>query len=420
MFTRTKLITKFLNKNKQFINNLLGLSSINGINILFPIIITPLLVQKLGLENFGKLTFVQTIGIYIKTIIDFGFEPILIFRNANNKKKKINNDFSTILFLRFIFFFISIFVLLILLYGKIENHLLIAIIILSFAHIFNINWVFIIKTQTKLVAIITLFTKFLHLILILFLIKGPNDYILANYLVTFIGLLSTLIIILLAIYRDYIRLTTPQLISYIFYVKHSSWLFVPILIATVYSSLSVLTLGLFYTEKELGIYSISEKVVLAFISIINVFNVANFPILSKNFKQNIFSFLYLFKRFEKLLLLIGIIACIFVYLSSEFIISILVNESHDEAILKIRVLCFAIIFAPFGTFYNQIFILLNKKYIIGILTTIYFFVSLISIIIISKYFGFHYFGYNYLFSQIAVFLIGFFVLRHFLNKFYIN
>lgn len=88
MFAQTRLITKLINRNKAFIDNLLGLSSINGINILFPIIITPLLVQKLGLENFGKLTFIQTIGIYIKTIIDFGFEPILILRNTNNKKKK--------------------------------------------------------------------------------------------------------------------------------------------------------------------------------------------------------------------------------------------------------------------------------------------------------------------------------------------
>lgn len=221
---------------------------------------------------------------------------------------------------------------------------------------------------------------------------------------------------LVAIYRNYIKLIIPSRISCLYYIKHSIWLFIPILIATIYSSLSILTLGIFYTEKELGIYSISEKVVLAFISIINVFNIANFPILSKNFKQSMSSFYSSFKKFEKLLLLIGTISCVFVYLSSDFIVSILINENHADAILKIRIMCFAIIFAPFGTFYNQVFILLNKKYIIGILTTIYLCISLISIVIISKYFGFQYFGYNYLFSQVAVFFIGFFVLRFFINK----
>ncbi|GAB3508454.1 hypothetical protein GCM10027442_14730 [Emticicia fontis] len=79
-------------------------------------------------------------------------------------------------------------------------------------------------------------------------------------------------------------------------------------------------------------------------------------------------------------------------------------------------MCFAIIFSPFGGYYNQLFILLNRKYVIAILTAIYLSISLTLIIIISKYLSFDYFGYNYLFTQVAVFMIGFFTCRHFLNK----
>ena len=65
-----------------------------GINLIFPIVITPLLVSTLGLEVFGKIVLTQLLMTYGVTIVDYGYN--LIGVKKISVAKNIENSLMTL------------------------------------------------------------------------------------------------------------------------------------------------------------------------------------------------------------------------------------------------------------------------------------------------------------------------------------
>ena len=58
---------------KRIIDNFISLSVVQGLSLLFPLIIFPYLVRILGVEGFGMFSLIQAVIMYADLLVSFGF-----------------------------------------------------------------------------------------------------------------------------------------------------------------------------------------------------------------------------------------------------------------------------------------------------------------------------------------------------------
>ena len=94
---------------KRIIDNFISLSVVQGLSLLFPLIIFPYLVRILGVEGFGVFSLIQAVIMYADLLVSFGFglsATKAIARNVG-KDLHINNVISAVLFIKIILFVIK-------------------------------------------------------------------------------------------------------------------------------------------------------------------------------------------------------------------------------------------------------------------------------------------------------------------------
>ena len=96
-----------------FFKNFFNLSINQLINILFTLIITPILFQKIQVESFGLVNLYFTVVMVISVIVSYGYninapKRIASFKNSIDTQNLISDIISTRLYLGVVFLIISL------------------------------------------------------------------------------------------------------------------------------------------------------------------------------------------------------------------------------------------------------------------------------------------------------------------------
>jgi len=262
-----KKIANFYLKNKTVISNFSYLSILQALSLLVPIIIYPLLINKIGTNNFGLIIYAQAIITYITIFVGFGFnisgvKEISIHRND---KKKVIQIVNSIQFSKLIILIISIIIFLIALYFipyLQENRLL---FILSFWYaildiVFPV-WYFQGIERMKYITLLSLGSKVIFLILIVLFINVEEDYILVPLFqglgTLFVGVSSLYIIVI----AHKINIVIPLKTELIHQLKAAMPIFVSNISIQLYANSNRIIVGNFLGMNEVTFYDISEKII---------------------------------------------------------------------------------------------------------------------------------------------------------------
>lgn len=83
-----------------------------GINLIFPLLIVPFLIERISIEGFGIITLVQVIMSYGNTLVDFGYNMIGVKEvRISETKFQIESILSEALFIKFILLVFSVFLI---------------------------------------------------------------------------------------------------------------------------------------------------------------------------------------------------------------------------------------------------------------------------------------------------------------------
>ncbi len=353
-------------KNNKLVNNFSYLALISLFQKILPFITIPYVVSTIGVEKFGLITFAYAIMSYFQLIVDYGFNAIATKDISLHRDdvKQYSKIFISIIFSKLALFIFSLLILFSLLY------LIDSLFVDRFIYIFSIGlilntvlfpaWFFQGMEEMKYIAIFTVIGRIIYTISIFVFIQNESDYLL-------IPLLNSISLVVIAMGSFYfvikkfnIIFALPQSEDIKHYIKEGWHLFISFITNNLYSTINTILLGSLTNYTAVGIYSLAETIVGAFIQLIGQFNQVIYPHLAK-YSQDRTKLIAQTRKYLKYFLIVLISISISVIISADFLVSMLFGENNEQSVLILRVLAIFITLSCMGGFYTRYMIIASKQ-----------------------------------------------------------
>ncbi|NPA81866.1 MAG: flippase [Epsilonproteobacteria bacterium] len=383
------------NRNaKRIFSNFISLSLLQGINYLAPLILLPYLVRVLGIETYGLWAFAYASISYFILLTDYGFEftatkNISIHRDDPDKIKEI---FNSVLAIKFILLLLSLLILTILIFsidkfGK--NYILFYLLFGSVVgQVMFPVWFFQGMEKMQYITILNVVAKLLFISMIFIFVKQPSDiYLVALF--NALGFLSAGVIALYIIKKEYsISFHPPKLKNIKEELKEGWYVFTTRITVNIYTTSSVIFLGLLATDTMVGYYSIAEKIAIAVGGMFVPLLQALYPHFAKLYKESKERF---FKENMKLSVAIFIAASIFVIALNIFdreILRFITGKEPSEYLINlVHILSLVVLVFPYGGQFTRMLISMEKSKLLNKIVFIGAMINLIAAPILIKLFS---------------------------------
>ena len=306
------------------------------------------LARYLGPQEFGILNYLLALVFLFTSLSSLGINPVLTNILIKNKRKTNNSIISNSYILRF---FSSLF------------GYLIFILFIIYLHGKNVY------LSYSIIIGLSIIVKSYEVLFSYFESKSLSKYIVISQTISLVIVFSLIIFFLYLefdikfIYYCFLvdSLITLFLINIFFFKKERNFLFnldfrniykiiyksFPVLLSIVsiviYMRIDQVMINLLLSEKDVGIYSVSVRIVEMFHFIPKIIMVSYLPILliSKNYTFELI-------KINSLLFKISILFIFFIFVLSKYITSILFGEIYMESVLTTILLSISLIFVFFG------------------------------------------------------------------------
>jgi len=353
--------------NSKILQNFVILSCSQGINLLFPLLITPYLIQIVGFEKLGLLSILQTISTYFFILIDYGFNINAvrsISKNKDNKSIVSKIVFDTILtkfiltVIAFPFFYIVSFFFL---NTDKSFSLILSSYTIVIAQGFLPIWFFQGLNKTYYLFVLNLISRLVIMVLVFTFIKKSDDYIWINLILGSIPIFFNTVLLIYGInnYCSFINLTF-SFHNFVNILKEGWYTFKSNISINLYTNSGVLILATIGVSKiEIGYFSAIEKVIQILRIPIGMYLQSTYPLffpLSENTSPLLFFRKYMLKPYLLFFIFTVILTLVlygFVHQITYFIARN--EESHIiQSIYVISILPLSILI--FNVPYYQIFL----------------------------------------------------------------
>jgi O-antigen/teichoic acid export membrane protein len=261
-------LAKTLAANKRHINSSFFLFLINFINFIYPLIISPLIIKRCGLEGFGLVILFQSLSIFIASITDYGFNINATRKITLNQNKKafINRHFFVVgyskAFLLFLAILLSIFVYIFLPKAAEYPFLYFSSLSILIGRTFNPLWL--LRSIHKIKYFFSFFVVFkvVSFFIIYCFLNNENDLFLVNLTIGLSDFLTCSFSIFILFFRMNWKIYKPNLTAIKNEVISGFSIFIQVISINANAYLNPMILGLFVNEYALGIYCVVEKIIL--------------------------------------------------------------------------------------------------------------------------------------------------------------
>ncbi|MFY0608236.1 MAG: oligosaccharide flippase family protein [Cyclobacteriaceae bacterium] len=376
----------------QIQKNIIFLGAVQVINYLMPFIIIPVLLNKIGIEQYGKVSMAMGVILVVFSISEFGFNitgPRLISTAKNNREESfiVSSLINArlLLLVPCLLFLIGL-ILTVPNYQE-EAKLIVFSFMIVLGQAFTPNWFYIGKEKNQYQSFFHFLSRFFYFVAVWFLINSPDDYYYVNFW-NGVGLFLVGIVAIVLIFKKYrYRVFIIPVKKSLIFIGDNFNIFFANFLSSIHRNAPIIIAGFMLTSENLGLYSVLDKVILAIISAFIVLYNALYPrICSLYVKKNGISKVRMF--FEKYLpwlgLLVIVSAIVFVLVGSD-LIGILSREIDP---LNIQFEILLIGFIPIGLFLNLPISLIIVSFNIQRLYLIYSAISALTIIVLGITLGF--------------------------------
>ncbi len=363
------------------------------INYLLPLLTTPYLAYKLGVDKLGLLSFSASYIGYFTILTDYGFNYSGTRQISINKEnpEKLNEIYNSVLVIKLFLFVICFIVLITSLFvvDLFSNYKFLYLISFSsiLGNILISSWFFQGIQKMKYLTYFQILTKTFSTISIFIFIKNREDYFfvpLLNSIGTFIvGLFSIFIL-----YRSFkIRFYVPEYQILKSQLIEGSHVFYSNVFISFYTISTTFILGVFTDYKSVGYFSVADKIIQIAKTLTTPISETIFPVSAAKFNESIQGGFKFIKKAALIILTLSFVGCLFIFIFSHTIITLLFGNEFIYSVTILRIMSFIPFFVALSNILGiQIMLNINLK---KCFTIILFTVSIISIslnlIFVSQY-----------------------------------
>ena len=330
---------------------------LQNVNYIIPLLILPYLTRTLGADNFGKITFAQAFVTYFILLTDFGFNTSStqeVVRVRENKAALSKVFWSTTI-TKLLFAFISLVVFAILLIGIPKLQQLNLLLIIAFAGVLSSVlfpvWLFQGLEKMSYITWFNVIPKILVLVFTILFVKIKSDYILALFIQTAGTLISAIACSILIFSQRTVKFYSPRLADIQSTIVEGWHVFAAGVATNLYTTTNTVVLGFFSNDATVGIFSASEKIIRAIISLFSSVSQVTFPRINTYYHQSKERALLFGTKVLKYAAVITFFTGILLFISAPLIVRILFGiPQYAETIIILRISSFI----PFFSICNGI------------------------------------------------------------------
>ena len=407
-------IFKRLNSNltaKRLTDNFIALLSLQFINYVLPLFLIPYLIQTLGMEGFGIYAFVFAIATYGTKFSDYGFDLSATYHISihKNNPNKINEIFSSVIFIKFILAMIFLLFLTLAIFFIEKLYLYKELLFLSYGmflgNIFLPLWFFQGIEKMRFIMYLNGFLKLSLFVLILLFVNEKTDLPLLFMLHSIASLIVGLLGLYLALNYFDVKLIKPTKERILFYLKDGWYIFTSKIAVEFYSTSSTIIVGFFVSPLILGYYAISVKIMAAIGNLFDPINRVVYPYLVGVYQTSNNDFVSRNKQLSLVILTIMTPLSLLVFIFAQEILQVVTGEEIIAPLnlYLLQVTSLMLIVFPYGGQLTNMMVTIKKT---RVLNKILFTAALLNLIlapIVLTYFGVV--GMIWLNAFIAYFLI---------------
>ena len=401
-----------------FIKNFFNLIINQVVNIFIALLATRILFERLGEVQFGFVNLALSVVLLLSISVSYGYhlncpKRIALFRDESKKKQILINEIivtriiiaiSMAIFLFCLTYFFGFF--------KPYSTLLYYSLILLFSEALFPMFYFQGNDKIAWFSLINIFAKGAYLLLIVLIIKTPNDAIYVNFLFGFTSFLVYIIFWIFIYKKEKIKWVWVSIYNIKKRLIENFQFFISSIAGHVSIHSGLIILASFVNNTVLGKFALAQKIGLLMRMVPVFFTQAILQKATILFEKDKIEFKIYVNRIFVIGLVITFLMGLMVIILSKWIICLLAGSYvvYSENILKI------LAFIPFLSmlnFNNMIEILVNeKKYLLTKATWITAIIMLILAIISSYYYG----GYGLSIALVITEIVSFIVYSSLLIK----
>lgn len=362
-----KIRRKFKSEdNKRLLSNFTSLAILNGFNYFLPLITLPYLVRVLGVQYFGLLSLATAVISYFNIVTDYGFNltatrDISIHRED---KEKIIEIFSSVMIVKSILMLISFIVL--------------CIIVMSFDK-FSKNWEIYFLTfgtvlgrllfpvwfyqgmeKMKYITYLDILAKSIFTASVFIFVQKQSDFYVVPVLSS-LGFFVSGVCSLVIIRREFgVNFKWQSFTKIKYYAKESYYIFISNISVTLYTSTTIVLLGVFTNETMVGYYSMADKLIAAMKQLITPVSQAFFPYISKKAKASKRITLNIVKKLAIITIPLSAILTFFLFIMAEEVLKFIFGIVGPTAII-LRILAIIPLLVVLDTIFGTLLMLVFKR-----------------------------------------------------------
>lgn len=254
---------------------------VRGLTLFFPLILIPLQIKLLGIDQYGYYNVLLAFGAIASVFVNFGFD-YTASRNISRvyeDRDLVSHYYSVAMISKAILFTtVSVVIILIFIFrGETKNS--IGVIIFCFSQVIMPVYLFQGIRKMGYLVYNTIFLNFAFCCFILYLInfqeQTTSGPLYAGYAI--INLLSSLLMTWIIYKKLNVKLSKVKFKDVNLQLKDGLWIFFSRVMSMGLSQLSIIILSSLLNPTLLGVYSLADKLVRAANSIFYAFQQATYP-----------------------------------------------------------------------------------------------------------------------------------------------
>jgi polysaccharide transporter, PST family len=357
-------------ERKTVLRNFASLSVLQAITYLLPVLILPYLFRVIGPEKFGLIAFAQAFVQYFMILTDYGFgvSATKEISLCQHDRTEISKVFSSVMTAKLALAFVSLWLLGAIVYFIPKFRTDWMVYVFSFGTVLGNTlfpvWFFQGTEKMKYIADLNIAGGILTFVLILFCVRGPQDYLMVPLIASGVGLITGLWGQNIVFKHLGVSFRFPGYKNLKKQLTAGWDIFVSIVAINAYTTTRIFAIGLLTNNTITGFYSIAEKLAgLCQTFPLSSFSQALFPRLSKIFhksKSRAFDFM---RRIQWITITISLICLPLIFIFARPIIETLFGGNYPETVLSFRLLLISVFFISANAFRVQFLLVCGKTQI---------------------------------------------------------